>query len=89
MQNEQLIFKNMHNYEIYQLKTNPTASFAKSTDTDAKPTTTDTKPTVMHLIIARRRANRYQEKSYPEENVTCVYYGVFSPREKSEKQEKS
>lgn len=45
MQNKQLIFKNMLKYETNQLKTNPTASFAKSTDTDAKPT-------VMHRINA-------------------------------------
>lgn len=36
MQNEQLILKNILNYEIYQLKPKQTASFAKSTDTDAK-----------------------------------------------------
>lgn len=45
LQNQQLIFKNMIKYETNQLKTNPTASFAKSTDTDAKPT-------VMHRINA-------------------------------------
>ena len=48
MQKEQLIFKNMLKYETDQLKTKPTASFAKSTDTDAKQTITDAKPTVMH-----------------------------------------
>lgn len=40
MQNKQLIFKNM-------LKTKPTPSFAKSTDTDTKQMIIDAKPAVI------------------------------------------
>lgn len=52
------------------LKTKPTASFAKSTDTDAKQTINDAKPTGIHRINARWHAKRYQEKSYPGEIKT-------------------
>lgn len=40
MQTEQLFFSKHTKYETDQLKTKPTASFAKSTDTDAKQTIT-------------------------------------------------
>lgn len=64
MLNEQLIFKNVLKYEAVQLKTNALASFfkinslfAKSMDTNAKQTLT---------------VKRYQEKSYPRENITWI-----------------
>lgn len=69
IQNEQFFFENMLKYEIDQLKTKSTASFAKPTDIDAKQTIIDAKPTVIHWINVRWRAKRYQEKSYPRKNV--------------------
>lgn len=48
MQDEQLIFQNMLEYETDQLKRNSTASFAKSTNTDIKQTITDAEPVVLH-----------------------------------------
>lgn len=41
-------FENMLKYETDKLKTNPTASFAKSTATNATQTIIDAKLTVMH-----------------------------------------
>lgn len=38
IQNEQLIYENILNDETDQLKTKPTSSFAKSTDTDTRQT---------------------------------------------------
>lgn len=62
MLNEQLFFKNVLKYETDQLKTNAIAFFFKINSPFAKSTDTDAKQTV----------KRYQEKSYPRENVTRI-----------------
>lgn len=58
----------MRKYETNQFKTKQ-VSFEKLADTDAKQMITDATPTVMHKINARWRAKKYQEYSYPGENV--------------------
>lgn len=60
MENEQLIKKKTPKHETDQLKTKPTAFFAKSTDTNAKQTITNAKPTDMRRTNARWRAKRYK-----------------------------
>lgn len=62
MLNEQLFFKNVLKYETDQLKTNAIAFFFKINSPFAKSRDTDAKQTV----------KRYQEKSYPRENVTWI-----------------